>query len=277
MRSSLPITERAQALLGTYVSVRVRGFTSDAANKAIDTAFAEVARIHRLMSFQDSGSDVARLNRSAHLEPVTVDPSTYEVLKRSAELSSASDGAFDITTASRLVASGALQRPASRDDADPAATWRDIGLLEQNRVAFHRPLWIDLSGIAKGYAVDRAIEAVLQFKPAQVCVNAGGDLRVAGSDAELVRLRAGESGDIPVVEIRDASIASSAATMHVDPSRAAQIPKRRFVSVIAQRCIDADACTKIVMVRPRSADKTLRALSARGLIYEPLGGWREVA
>ena len=79
-----------------------------------------------------------------------------------------------------LVARGHLPRPAKAPEPDGAASWRDIRLLPENRIRFRRPLWIDLGGIAKGHAVDRAVEEALRFAPFQVSVNAGGDLRVAG-------------------------------------------------------------------------------------------------
>lgn len=271
MRSSSPVIERARPWLGTYVTVRVHGLMAPEASLAIDAAFAQVARVHRLMSFQEPASDVSRLNRSAHGEPVAVDPSTYEVLARAAELSAASDGVFDVTAVSRLAT-----------DLDPRASWRDVELLPDNRVSFARRLSLDLSGIAKGYAVDRALEAALTFAPAQVCVNAGGDLRVAGAETEMVQLRTGMQGDaLPVVAIKDASIASSggplAAVTHLDPTAEHPVPGHRFVSVVAPHCIDADACTKVLLARASDASKFLRAMKARGFFFEPAAGWREVA
>src|SRR5262249_49133330 len=86
---------------------------------------------------------------------------------------------------------------------------------EEGQVRFHRPLWIDLSGIAKGYAIDRAIDVLHAAGADQVCVNAGGDLRVSGSGAERVLLRTDQTGvPMQVIEISDGALASSSGYLH---------------------------------------------------------------
>src|ERR1700729_2982788 len=173
-----PSTERARPLLGTVVSVRVRGAAPRAAHRAIDQAFAAISEIHRLMSFQDGDSDISRLNRGAARTPVTVHPHTFHVLAWAARMAQLSQGLFDASIGSTLVEWGILAAP--NDVALPAAgvSFRDIELRSGRQVFFRRPLWIDLGGIAKGYAVDRAVEALRAFRITSACVNAGGDLRI---------------------------------------------------------------------------------------------------
>jgi len=76
---------------------------------------------------------------------------------------------------------------------DPLGSWRDIELGQDNRVRFRRRLCVDLGGIAKGYAVDRALEMLPALGAVQACVNAGGDLAVFGpgrnSSASMPRLQ----------------------------------------------------------------------------------------
>src|SRR5215510_7224217 len=211
MPSSLPGIERARPLLGTTVAIRVHGLGETDAHRAIDDAFQEVALVHRLMSFHEPESDVSRLNRDAADRSVEVHTETYDVLQHAEHMSRLSDGCFDITVAPQLVALRALPAPSSRREPDPQATWRDISLEANNRVRFHRPLWIDLGGIAMGYAVDRAIELLRARGAVQASVNAGGDLRIHGPDSERVLLTPGEfAGDaLPVLEIENAAVASS--------------------------------------------------------------------
>jgi FAD:protein FMN transferase len=132
--------ERARPLLGTIVRIRVAdGPTVDA---AIDAAFTEIEAIHRLMSFQEAGSDLGSIGHAAPGATVEIDPRTRDCISRALTWSERSGGAFD---------------PVAAVSAD--ATWRDVSLGEGGlRVA--RPLRIDLSGIAKGYAVDRACAAL---------------------------------------------------------------------------------------------------------------------
>ncbi|PYM17175.1 MAG: hypothetical protein DMD81_10050 [Candidatus Rokuibacteriota bacterium] len=210
--SSLPsIVERARPLLGTYVAIRVSGVPESCAHGAIDAAFDQIALVHHRMSFHEAESDVSRLNENALRHAVQVHPRTYEVLRWAQQIAEASHGWFDVTVARHLVAWGVLPRPRSAYDPDPRASWRDIELRRDGAVRFHRPTWIDLGGIAKGYAVDRAVELLRASGVPQGCVNAGGDLRVFGPAAERVRLRTGSRvrGVVPVVDVENASIASS--------------------------------------------------------------------
>lgn len=267
-----PCIERCQPLLGTFVRIRVRGLSPMRAHGAVDAAFAEIAEVHRLMSFHEVGSDVWRLNRDAHRQPVAVDPRTYEVLLRAGEIARASDGVFNISVAPTLVAAGALPHPGG-PEPDPRGDWRGIELLPRYRVCFRRRLWIDLGGIAKGYAVDRAMAVLKAQGVSRACVNAGGDLRVMGR--ERVRLAPDHCtmGEVAEVEIEDGAIASSSGgPMHITPhGRRAQ-----FVCVAAPSCIAADALTKVVMARGACSTAMLTRSGARALVHDAAFGWRQV-
>jgi thiamine biosynthesis lipoprotein len=259
----------------------VRGLPPDVAHAAIDGAFEEIAAIHRLMSFHEAESDVARLNREAHRGAVQVDFRTFEVLSCARSMSAASGGSFDITVAPALVRRGALPKPSGAPAAHPDADWRDVELLGDRRVHFRRPLWIDLGGIAKGYAVDRAMEILARFAPARACVNAGGDLRICGR--ERIALDAGE-GDA-FIDLEDGALASSSgivsgvredAGTHIDPLGARFGNGHRFVSVAGPSCMAADALTKIVMVQGRSSADILSRCGAVACLHDAATGWRRI-
>lgn len=286
---------RARPLLGTRVDIRVDALAEAEAHAAIDAAFAAVADIHRLMSFHEADSDVSRLNRGASAGPVGVDPRTYAVLAFAQEIAAASEGAFDICVGARLVAWGFLPAPPGLNKEapapDPAATWRDIVLEGPNLVRFARPLWIDLGGIAKGYAVDMGLKAMALPADVQCVINAGGDLRVAGPHAERIALRVPRLAEIlakegiPAIEIADGSLASSSgreharehqgATVgpHVDGVSGGSASTNRFVSVTAADCMTADALTKVVMAAGVGSAPALRRYGAAAYMYEADGGW----
>lgn len=288
MPSRWPGVERAKPLLGTRVAVRVHGLAPKMAHAAIDAAFAEIADIHRLMSFHEPHSDVSRLNREAHRREVDIDPRTHAVLERAFLLAQASGGVFDVTVAPCLVSRGVLPPPADACRPDPAATWRDVVLSWNNSVRFHKPLWIDLGGIAKGWAVDRAMEALSEFSPLQACVNAGGDLCVAGPDGECVRLAPDEHDrdSVPVMEIANGAVASSCGSMagrrrsetsaHVDTLHDRAFSRRIFASVIAPNCTAADGLTKVVMARGWHSAPVLEQFDARAVVYTAKHGWHEI-
>jgi thiamine biosynthesis lipoprotein len=287
MPSSLPSIERARPRLGTTVAVRVHGLDEKDAHHAIDDAFQEIALIHRLMSFHEPDSDLSRLNRDAADRAVEVHAATFEVLKLAEEMSQLSGGCFDITVAPQLVALGMLAAPDSRREPDPQATWRDVVLEPNCRVRFQRPLWIDLGGIAKGYAVDRAMEILRARGAVQACVNAGGDLRIHGPDSERVLLTPGEfRGDsLPVLEVENAAVASSGSAQphadspsapHFDGRSRQSVSKGGFVSVLAQHCVTADALTKVALALQEHSEPLLRRIGASAHLYDSERGWRHL-
>jgi thiamine biosynthesis lipoprotein len=284
--SDTPIVERARPLLGTLVAIRVHPSRSRTqeyvhAHQAIDAAFDEVAHVHRCMSFHDPASDVSRLNREALHRPVPVDPLTFDVLQTAREIASRSDGCFDVSIGAELVEWGLLPQPLA-SHAQPRGTWRDVELLADGRVRFHHPLWIDLGGIAKGYAVDRATQRLREQGVEHSVVNAGGDLRVQGPTAERVHLQvdAPRTRGTPVIEVAEGSVASSCGRgdrrwhageyrgPHVDGARRVPARTDRFVCVIADRCMIADALTKIVMARGAASAGVLRRYEAVAYVHD---------
>jgi thiamine biosynthesis lipoprotein len=223
--------------------------------------------------------DVSRINR-ARAGTVKIDPCSWAVLAEAQRMAEASNGIFDITVAPDLVARGFLPRPDG-SEPDPTATWRDIELLPSHEVRLNKPLWIDLGGIAKGYAVDRAFAAMGLPPEVQCSVNAGGDLRVQGPEPERILLRApSEGGQVPVVELENAALASSSGRddlhdiggtqvgPHVEGGTHRSVGTRSFVSVVAQDCMTADALTKIVLALGSDADSVLKAFNATAYFHD---------
>lgn len=272
---------RMRPLLGTLVELRVEGLDDTRADRACARAFAEIAAIHRLMSFHEAGSDLDRIHRAEPGTPVRVDARTRDVFDWALRIAAASASRFDPTVAAQQVARGLLPRPASPWSPDPSASWRDIELVGARHVRLARPSWIDLGGIAKGFAVDRAVEILVAAGAAQVCVNAGGDLRVAGGCAELINLRMQEAIDaLPALELADAAVATSAgpaggpAGSHVHGRTRRAIGYRRVVSVVAARCVVADALTKVVMCGGDDiARRALSQFDAQACLHVAGLGW----
>jgi thiamine biosynthesis lipoprotein len=240
------------------------------------------------MSFHDRASDLSRLNHAGVGKPVEVHPYTYEVLQQAIKISAFSSGCFDVTIGAELVEWDQLPRPVHTGEI-PHGSWKDIELLASNRVVSHRPLWIDLGGIAKGFAVDRATDYLRKHGALQTVVNAGGDIRVQGKDAEPIQL-SGEStnGRMPVLELMDGSVASSSGHLqrrwhkgrlcgpHVDGLHRTPAPTDRFVSVVAERCTIADALTKVVMVQGAKSASVLRLFGASAYFHDSGQGWQHV-
>ena len=206
------------------------------------------------MSFHAPDSELAILNRCAHRGAVAVHPWTWKVLRACADLHRASDGMFDPAVAAQLVQLGLLPRPqGSGPDAD--VSFAEVQFHKQRRIRFARPLWIDLGGIAKGFAVDVAVATLRAHGVRQGTVNAGGDLRVFGPEPAEIWIRC---PDQPTQLARAGTLRNGACATSGDYFSARGdswfiVPPRRrapiathSVTVLAKSCMLADALTKIV-------------------------------
>lgn len=274
---------RARPLLGTFVEITAGGLPPPAAQQAIDRAFAEVEAVHASMSYQSPDSELTQLNRHAAGQPIAVSDALWQVLQAGQEMAQASDGLFDVTVAPALTRLGYLPRHAGVPRADRHANWQHVRLLRGRRVHFARPLRIDLSGIAKGYAVDRALAALRACGAQHGQVNAGGDLRLFGAQAaQTVRVRhpALPGLTLPVIELRDGAVATSAnyytqrqyggrtVSPLLGPGRRSACGGQTSVTVQAADCMTADALTKVVHADPQRALPVLRRFGAEALLLQ---------
>jgi thiamine biosynthesis lipoprotein len=276
------MVERARPLLGTTVAIQAHGVDESAVHRAIDAAFAAVAEIHRLMSFHEPDSDLSRLHRTRRGVRVQLAAPTAEVLREALRLSALSEGLFDVSAAGQLVAWGLLPRPASAELPAADANWRHIHLDEEDGVRLERPLWIDLGGIAKGYAVDRATEALRAHGIAHSCVNAGGDLRTLGEGPHRVAIDTGTDETLrPELELGETALATSHSRHwrgaengpHIDARTGAAAGRGDCVSVVAARCIHADALTKIVLALGSDSTELLQHYDATAYRQDVRGEW----
>lgn len=273
---------RARPLLGTLVEISATGTDAAQTQAAIAKAFSEIVKVHLLMSYHDEDSDVSRINREAYETEVQVDAHTYRVLRAAHLMAEASNGVFDITIAPELTRIGFLPAQETEQSTPHHGNWRDIKLLPHNRVRFIRSLNLDLSGIAKGYAVDLASKALLEAGMRTGRVNAGGDLRFFGNTAQQLTVRAPNAHTqlIPLLSLTQGAAATSAGyyseclhqgrmvTPIIHPHSKVACESGRSVTVLAKDCMTADALTKVVYANPRGAAEVLKRYKARALIVE---------
>lgn len=260
------MVRRCQPMLGTFVEIRLDGGTERTLQKEAGKAFELIQSVQRMMGYHDPESDVSRLNQCAHVAPLRVHPWTWQVISQAVQLSEETEGAFDITIAPQLVKWGYLPRHKSFTTLGEAGQWKEIELLPDCQIRFHRPLQIDLGGIAKGFAVDKAVDLLATRGISQATVNAGGDLRVHGAQSEMVAIRDPEepqSRQHPSVMLRPA-VATSAAYFArkrvgltrvspiVHPHTGKPLRSNVSVSVFSRTCMEADALTKAVLLAPQA-------------------------
>lgn len=178
--------QREAAIMGTRISAELWHEDAAAGEAALDAVFAEMHRIDRLMSHYKPESQLSRINRDAVAQPVVVDRELALLIAKSLEFSEMSGGAFDITYASVGYLYDYRERRHPTDAeiqaALPAVNWRQVVVDPgASTVRFLKPgMRIDLGGIAKGYAVDRAIALLATRGIGNARVTAGGDTRLLG-------------------------------------------------------------------------------------------------
>lgn len=282
---------RARPLLGTLVEISIGEPLHANVEHAIDVAFGTVARVHRLMSFHEEESDVGRLNRLAQLRPVAVDPWTFKVLETALELYKQSHRSFDITVARVLQLMRLLPGPANPAASVALAidTVDAIELLPRYHVRYRDPgIQIDLGGLAKGFAVDRAVEVLQEHGISRGLVNAGGDLAGFGPEPHVIHVRDPRDPRqlICSVEVRNQALASSGRRFDpvhsastsvaaiIDPSTNAPVRTVVGATVRAPSCMLADALTKVVMIQGESAAPLLARYHANALAVRADGAIR---
>jgi thiamine biosynthesis lipoprotein len=278
---------RARPLLGTFVEIEVAGVAKSEMNAAIDAAFDAISLVHRLMSFHEPESDVSRLNREAGVTPTRVHAWTFQVLEAAMEMHRRSGGVFDIAVAPALQAMGLLPSLNVDPTIVPGMRFTDaIELLPESMVRL-RPagVAVDLGGIAKGFAVDLAVDALRGLDVSSGLVNAGGDLRAFGQEPHAVYVRdpRDPSRSIGCIEVVDEALASTArrfdlvgggypgSSAIIDPSTLRPPGLIDGVTVRAPSCMIADALTKIVMISGTGAVDLLEQYAASALLISADG------
>lgn len=271
----------ARLKMGTVVEITALGQDRESLQGAVEAAFDEIERAESLMSSFREGSDVDRLNRSAGGPPVAVDPEVYWILERSVGISAQSGGAFDVTVAGlRGVWSidpehPRIPAPAEIEQRLPLVGFRNMVLEKGYKAGLLKPgMRVDLGGIAKGYAVDRAIETLMKHGVTMAMVNAGGDLRTLGKHGgrpwmvgiQDPRNKGEILGKFPVADMAVATSGDYEKFIEqggkrychiIDPRSGRPAAKVRSVTVIAREAWLADAMATALFVLGPEGGMTL--------------------
>lgn len=183
--------KRARPLLGTIVEIRVDAaegpIPARLAEPAVASAFESIAYVDKLMSFHRHDSDLARLHAAEPGQRVSVHPWTMHVLRQAFRMFERTSGIFDPSVAAALVAD-VLPAPVGPRPAT-STTFDSIVLHSDCTVVRKEAVWLDLGGIAKGFAVDVAVGALRDAGVRAGAVSAGGDLRVFGDTDQPIFVR----------------------------------------------------------------------------------------
>lgn len=250
-------------------------YPPESANEILGAAEAELRRQEALLSTWIESSQMSRLNAAAAGEQILPATEVSEILTLARDLHIATDGAFDITARPLIELwrhagdQGLLPAREDLDTARAESTWDHLHLTADGIRKGLATARVDVDGIAKGYAIDRALE-VLQRSGAQGgMVEVGGDLRVFGRGPA-----AGEGWNVAIrspfdaivwaeIEMRDGAVCSSG-----DYARFVEIEGRRFGHIIDPRSgWPTEETRAVTVIGPdaATADAWATALSILGV------------
>jgi thiamine biosynthesis lipoprotein ApbE len=279
MRHPISLPDRApsrrlRVALGTWVAIEAKAQAPSIEQGAIDAAYAAMSVVESQMHPHREGSDIARINSAPLHTPIEVQPDTWRLLQLARRVYDLTEGVFDPCLPTRP---GRLQ---------------DVEVGSEPVLTRHAPVALDLGGIAKGHAIDRAIEKLRELGCSAGLVNAGGDLRVFGDQEQTILLRQSVGGGATLpgggpggstcvgggsstsaiyrqLQLSNAALAVSDLDATERPAehqgyynrahRPGQPANRRYAAVVAKSAATADALTKCVLLCPD--DCTARALS----------------
>jgi thiamine biosynthesis lipoprotein len=269
---------RCKPLLGTFVEIRIEAESPSL--KALDEAFLAIEQVQSLMGFHNPDSELSQINARSYLEPVRIHPWTAEVLTIANEVYLQSQGVFNCGVGHRLVEASLLPRHHDLNH-DSFGGIEDLQFIEPSLVRSSLPLNLDLGGIAKGYAVDKAVEALMAIGIQTGSVNAGGDLRVFGDrfqdihirhpskPHELIQIGSMTVGAIATSSLYFANRNTSSTSFMVNPLNQEHMEFSESYSVIASRCVFADALTKVVSISGNTHHPCLNYFSAQAIRIPP--------
>ncbi len=273
-RTSQPPTARgARQIMGTLAEVTAVAADEPTARAAVEAAYDRLADVNRLMSDYRDDSEIGRLNKLLADQPLAVSAETFHVLQESARLSELSGGAFDITCRPVI----RLWKAAAKNNQVPvepalratmaAVGWRKLELSESDRTVAKSTdaTQVDLGGIAKGYSLDLAAEAMREAGATSGLVDVGGDVYAFGRRPDGAAWSIGirhpfQQGLVGKLRLIDKAVATSGLQQRffeidgrryshiIDPRTGRPAEQAPCVTVIANNGLTADAWATILSV-----------------------------
>lgn len=248
---------RCKPLLGTFVEISIE---QEDAEASMNDAFAEIEKVQNLMSFHHPQSELSKINHQAHLGPIKIDTWTAKILHITQDIHAHSGGLFNCGVGHRLIVAGLLPNHLNINEHQFGGI-EDLYFIDQETISSVRPLCLDLGGIAKGFAVDMAVNALITKGVHSGAVNAGGDLRVFGNIPQIIYLRNPQTPSqlFEIGTLSNGAIATSGLYFAardkekshiVHPFKKTELDvEESFLesySILAKECVYADALTKVL-------------------------------
>ncbi|MEE8135841.1 MAG: FAD:protein FMN transferase, partial [Thermodesulfobacteriota bacterium] len=172
--------ERVQLQMGTYARVLIYGGN----NKDVNAAFSKIKELDNLLSDYNPKSEISEINNMAGEKAVKVNPQVIEVLEIAKNIASETGGVFDPTIGALTIGVYKFGRESDDepnieniDKAKSLVNYKDL-IIEGDSVYLKRKgMMIDLGGIGKGYAVEKAVTVLKERGIKRGVVSLSGDLK----------------------------------------------------------------------------------------------------
>ncbi|MBZ5545884.1 MAG: FAD:protein FMN transferase [Acidobacteriia bacterium] len=290
--------EASHDAMGTEFTVVAYGSDAKYLGEVANEAFEEIDRLDAQMSNYRPESEISALNRDAARRAIIVEPALFALIQDSRRYSQETDGAFDITVGPLIRAWGFFRgqgRYPSHAELTAAIErigYRHIRLDAARReVRFDREgVELDLGGIAKGYAVDRAVEILREDGVTAALVSSGTSSVYAlgappGERGWKVNVRdpfeAGKVGDVVWLKNYSLSVSGNYERFftlqgktyaHImDPRSGRPVENMLATAVLAPRATQSDALsTAFFVLGPQASRRYLAAHPDLAvLFYQP--------
>jgi thiamine biosynthesis lipoprotein len=286
-------------LMDTLVTITVVADSAERAEKAMERAFGEIGKLDTLLNFFSENSELSMINRNAGLAGVRVSPETMEVLERAIETSEKTGGAFDVTIGPEISQWNFPLKTKPEDDSIK----RHLGLVNYRLIQLDKArstvrlkekgMLMDLGGIVKGYAADKAVEELKKNGIRSALVSVAGDIKAFGRKPDgkgwkvgIMNPRSTEKSTeiMAIVELNDEAISTAGDYQRyfilegrrfhhiLDPKTGYPAHECRSVSVIARNGVYSDPfSTGIFVMGPEKGIELLMRMGFEGLIVDKDG------
>lgn len=285
--------KEVRLLMGTLNEIQINGLSKKRAHLAAEKGFAAMNRVDTLMSHYKETSEVSRIKNLLPFETTKVSKETFDVLKRSKKFHELSYGAFDITIGPLVKRWGFFDKeerplPTKGEIADLRRLCGSVHLFlddKKREVSKRFPqLEVDLGAIAKGYAVDLALEALKKAGVDSATVNSGGNIGFLGTSSKGDAWEIGIKDPLNpnqllgVLKIKEGAVATSGNYENffdingkryahiIDPRNGWPVQGVLSVTVVAPTAMDADALsTTLFVMGPKLGLPLAEKLNAKAL------------
>lgn len=298
-KSDRRLYKETRSSLHTLVTITVVSNSEDLARKACDAAYQELDRLGRLLNFYAEDSEISAVNRNAGSKPVRISPETLELIETAVYVGEQTEGGFDVTVGPVVKLWDFKKKvlPAKADIASrlPSVGYKNIVIDKAAGTVYLQKsgVQIDLGGILKGFAADKAAQILMDHGIEDGIVAVAGDIRLFGRQPDgqpwnigiqHPRPKGDEEELLATVKLGSQGISTSGDYQRyflqdgiryhhlLNPLTGYPESSCRSVTVIAPKAVLTDAfATGLFIMGPKKGLEVLERLGMDGVIVDKDG------